>query len=378
MPHPSPHSALTPGRQLPQRGFTLIELLVAMLLGLVTVLVVAQVMLMTESRKRTTTSGSDANVNSAMALHTIERDARNAGYGMTSILSALGCEIRAKHDSSPTATTFILTPVAIEQGTSGAPDRITFMASTKDGVPMPSTMIEPHPKTSSIFQTSSSLGIYEGDLMIAVPPEGSSDWCTLFEVTKDGSGKPNAPGNVHHNSGNPAVWNPPGGANIFPDDGYTNGYLINLGKWTVRTYTIVDNGLRLTWLDTAIGTEKELDLFPQVIQLQAEYGVDDTVDDVTKITSWTVTTPTTSADWQKVKAVRVAVVARSDVYEKDTVTIASTDADCKDPTKRSPRAVCWAGGAINVKSSATDTEWDHYRYRVYEAVIPIRNVIWRQ
>lgn len=376
MPHPSPHSALTPGRQLPQRGFTLIELLVAMLLGLVTVLVVAQVMLMTESRKRTTTSGSDANVNSAMALHTIERDARNAGFGMTTVLSAIGCEIRAKHDSIATAFTFTLTPVTIEQGASTAPDKITFMSSTKDGVPLPAT-VKDHPNPSAVFKVSSSLGIAEGDLMIAVPPAGSTDWCSVFEVTQDTSGKPNPPGHVNHNSGK-SHWNPPGGANIFPAAGYANGTLINLGTWARRTYSIVDNGMRLTWLDTVDGLEKTRDLYPQIIQLQAEYGMDDTVDDVTKITSWTVTTPTTSADWQKVKAVRVAVVARSDVYEKDTVTIASTDADCKDPTKRSPRAVCWAGGAINVKSSATDTEWDHYRYRVYEAVIPIRNVIWRQ
>lgn len=374
-------------RPHPQQGFTLVELLVAMLLGLITVLVVAQVMLMTESRKRTTTSGSEATVNSAMALYTIERDARNAGYGMTAILSALGCEIRAVHKDTG-AMTFTLTPVVIEQGTSDGPDKITFMTSTKDGAPLP-VIVKDHPTPSANFKVNSSSGISDGDIMIAVPPEGSTDWCSLFEVTKDGSEKKNDPGNVQHNSGNPAVWNLPNSKDLFPPAGYNKGYLINLGRWSVRTYAIVDNGLSLTSLNTTTGKADDARvLFPQIIQLQAEYGLDKTVDDgKTNITEWTEATPGTAADWRMVKAIRVAVVARSDVYEKDggvdnkgVVTEEGNLAaiDYQSCREASTRAVCWAGGTIKAKTSATDTEWQHHRHRVYEAVIPIRNVIWRE
>lgn len=373
-----------------QLGFTLIELLVAMLLGLITVLVVAQVMLMAESRKRTATSGSDATVTGAMALYTIERDARNAGFGMTSSAAALGCEIKAKNGSGSTQT-FLLVPVVIAQGANGAPDTITFTASTKEGVPLPTLVTVDHPATAANFFVQSALGITEGDLMIAVPPSPSStNWCSVFQVTNNtspGNGSSQGGGQgqnqVLHNSGLSA-WNQPGGQTIFPASGYPTGStLINLGAMARRTYSIVSNGLQLTWLNTSDGTSQTRDLYPQVIQLQAEYGTDANLgDNAVQVTNWTTTTPAANdnAGWQAIKAIRVAVVARSNVYEKDVVTVAGTGTNLADCRASSPRAVCWAGGAINnlnTNNPGTD-DWQHYRYRVYEAVLPIRNVIWHQ
>ncbi len=77
-------------------GFSIIELLVAMVISLVTVVVIGQVMAVSEEHKRAATTGSDAMVNGALALYAIERDAKSAGYGMTTALDSLGCEIRAQ------------------------------------------------------------------------------------------------------------------------------------------------------------------------------------------------------------------------------------------------------------------------------------------
>lgn len=377
-------------RSRPQLGFTLIELLVAMLLGLITVIVVAQVMLMAESRKRTATSGSDAATTSAMALYTMERDAKNAGFGMVGNLAALGCEIRAKNGSGP-AQTYILAPVVITQGASGAPDTITFTASTKEGAPLPTKVTVDHPPQAANFFVQSALGIVEGDLMIAVPPSiGTNNWCSVFQVTNDTSpGGGNSQGGgqgqnqVLHNSGL-SPWNQAGGQTIFPTSGYPAGStLINLGAMSRRTYSVVSNNLNLTWLDTSTNTSQTRDIYSQVIQLQAEYGTDaNLADDNVRVSNWTTTTPATNdnAGWQAIKAVRVAVVARSNVYEKDVVTVAGTGATYNTCRASSPRAVCWAGGAINnlnTNNPGTD-DWQHYRYRVYEAVLPIRNVIWQQ
>ena len=52
-------------------GFTLVELMVAMVIGLVTTLVITQVLAFSEGQKRTTTSGSDAQVNGSLALYTL-------------------------------------------------------------------------------------------------------------------------------------------------------------------------------------------------------------------------------------------------------------------------------------------------------------------
>lgn len=407
MPYTQLRHRPTLARSRPQLGFTLIELLVAMLLGLVTVIVVAQVMLMAESRKRAATSGSDATTTGAMALYTIERDAKNAGFGIVGNLAALGCEIRVKNGSNPTEK-FVLAPVVITQGASGAPDTITFTASTKEGAPLPTKVTVDHPPQAANFFVQSALGIVEGDLMIAVPPSiGTDNWCSVFQVTNDTSpGGGNSQGGgqgqnqVLHNSGL-SPWNQAGGQTIFPSpDGYPAGStLINLGAMSRRTYSIVNadtdaddgdsivdiNSLRVTWLDTSTNSSQIRNIYSQVVQLQAEYGTDaNLADDDVRVTNWTTTTPaidgSDSAGWQAIKAIRVAVVARSNVYEKDVVTDEGTGDTYSTCRASSPRAVCWAGGAINnlnTNNPGTD-DWQHYRYRVYEAVLPIRNVIWQQ
>ena len=70
MPHaqPSRHARSS------ARGVTLIELMVGMVIGLLAVLVIAQVALLFEGQKRSTTGGSDAQVNGALSLQMLQRD----------------------------------------------------------------------------------------------------------------------------------------------------------------------------------------------------------------------------------------------------------------------------------------------------------------
>ncbi len=76
-----------------QRGMTLIELMVAMVLGLVTTLIVAQVMINADSQNRTTTSGSDAQINGATALYMLSQTIQSAGYGLIGHSGDRGCPI---------------------------------------------------------------------------------------------------------------------------------------------------------------------------------------------------------------------------------------------------------------------------------------------
>lgn len=394
---PPQKNQVGPSTRRQATGFSLIELMVAMMIGLITVLATAQALQLSGSRKQTATSGSDATITGAMALYTIERDARNAGFGMTTSANALSCEIRAKYDTS-SAQSFALAPAVITQGSNGAPDTIQFMASTKEGVPLPIKVTTDHSVTAANFFVQSDLGIEEGDMMIAVPPNpDANNWCSVFQVTNDtspGNGGSNGAGQgqnqVIHNSGQ-SKWNQPGGQTIFPNNGYPTGStLINLGSFAQHTYSIASNGLQLTMFNAGNGAASSVDLYPQVIQLQAEYGIDaNPSDSVTTVGSWTTTTPTTAAGWQGVKAIRIAIVTRSAIWEKlekDTsgtdipLTVTSTDANCINPSARNPRAVCWSGGAINALNTDNPNtdDWQHYRYSVHEAVIPLRNVIWQQ
>ena len=67
-----------------------------MLIGLLAILVISQVLLVSEGQKRTTTVGSDSQVNGALSLYTIQRDIQTAGYGFTSSPAIVGCPISAR------------------------------------------------------------------------------------------------------------------------------------------------------------------------------------------------------------------------------------------------------------------------------------------
>ncbi|HZW11984.1 MAG TPA: PilW family protein [Noviherbaspirillum sp.] len=404
-------------------GFSLVEIMVGLTVGLVTVLVVMQVMEVAESRKRATTSGSDAVVNAALGLYTIERDGKNAGYGMTTVRNSVGCQIKYKYGSSAEAN-FSLTPVEISDDAAGGPDTIKFMASNKNGVTLPVRIAVDHPRTATNFFVESDLGVHIGDMMIAVPSVMNTatpptTWCSVFQVTGtgggagggagggsgggsggnsgDGSGGGSGGGNgagngnaqgqnqVLHNSGQ-SEWNQPGGSVIFPDAGYSAGdYVINLGSFLDHTYLINNNFLVLRDKNWITNTSTDQNLYPNIVQLQAVYGKDTTTPPDNVVDQWNATAPTTAAGWQQVIALRVALVARGQSPEPGIVTLDGTAAasTCNSATPH-PAAVCWRpdpngnGVAINVNVSNTNPNWQRYRYRVVETTIPLRNIIWQQ
>ncbi|WP_457324209.1 PilW family protein, partial [Roseateles sp. P5_E11] len=113
------NSKLTP-RRAAVRGATLIELMIGLLLGLVVVLVTAQVLSFAEGQKRVTTGGADAQVNGALGLYTLQREIQMAGYGLIDELSlpTLGCPVVANHTSTG-AFNWTLAPVVITAGANG-------------------------------------------------------------------------------------------------------------------------------------------------------------------------------------------------------------------------------------------------------------------
>lgn len=89
-----------------QAGFSLVDVMVGMVLSLLGTIVIFQVFGASESIKRTTTSGGEAQQNGVAALFMVERALKEAGYGINS------------NDVNPT-------PVQITVGAAGAPDSIT-------------------------------------------------------------------------------------------------------------------------------------------------------------------------------------------------------------------------------------------------------------
>ena len=73
-------------------GFTLVEIMVGMVIGMLGLIIMMQVFSLSEGQKRTTTGGGDAQSNGAIALFGLQRDLRQAGFGVSDP-NLLGCSV---------------------------------------------------------------------------------------------------------------------------------------------------------------------------------------------------------------------------------------------------------------------------------------------
>lgn len=366
---------ISPARHL-LRGVTLIELMVGLVLGLVVVLVVAQVLSFAEGQKRATTGGADAQVNGALALYTLQREIQMAGYGLISDESVLGCPVQARHATAGLMN-WTLAPVMIANGANGAPDTVTIMSADRDTsvttfytVPMPVSLN--HGAASTFFTVRSAVGVQAGDMVIAVPANtnfnAATNWCSAYVVTAIQNNN-----QLVHGAASP--WN---GAFLDPGAGYPAGsQLLNAGaRLTLRTFSLDAGGqiLQQRTLQLADGTMQPQDLFSQIVNLQAFYGRDTNGDNVVDI--YDNTTPTNNAEWRQVLSVRLALVARSQAYQKEEVTTSQPQWDVGSSVTVTGSATCGSSRCVTLKIDGL-SDWKHYRYAVYDVIIPLRNRFWR-
>lgn len=382
-------------------GMSLVEILAAMLVGLIGMTIIMQVFSVSEGRKRATTGTGDAQITGNLATFTLEHELRNAGFGM--ILSPtnnmLGCNTKA-YDSKRTTPDFNFTmaPLVITDGATGAPDSIQVIYGNSPSAVSGSKFASPATADAN-FPLENAAGFRVGDLAVASDNVAGVD-CALVEVTGFTVGAVN---NVEHVSGavysytdvygftinSVATLNKGGGLSVGGD--YTDDALLfSLGRSpTVKTFVIKDGKLQTDTLvpyDPSLDSDNddlsEAEIADGVVQLQAEYGKDTNADDIVDL--WDTVTPATAANWMQVQAVRFAIVVRSQQFEREPVsiyascatTIAADPADCRRPF--------WIGGdfdMFNLDGTADSkpggaNDWRHYRYRVYQTVVPLRNMIW--
>lgn len=230
--------------------------------------------------------------------------------------------------------------------------------------------------TTKVLKTTA--GFRRGDRIVVVAPNlnaGSTIACGLFEVTDIANDKQTI---THLSATN---YTNDSGVDVKstnnPTDNYgiafaaSGGEVFNLGPLpTSRTYK-VDAAHRLLMTAGITGTGETV-LAENVMDLQAQYGFDKNnnkrIDEDNN--EWTATSPTNDPDWKNVRAIRFAILVRSQQLEKEKLAV--------NPA--------WAGGNFLMKNldgsaGSTDTDgdinnWRYYRYRVFETVIPLRNVIW--
>jgi type IV pilus assembly protein PilW len=356
-----------------QSGLSLVELMVAMVIGLVGILAMTQAYLTSDRFNRATTGEGSAQTGGLIALYQMERDVRMAGYGIASS-SALGCgTIDWYYDPNysasiqPGSPLPILTLAPVTITTNGTnPDIVTIMYSTSAERLMPTSITSFVAKSSEVT-VDGVYGFNTGDLILLVNST-SPTRCTLGKITQVQSG----PQKLQLNPGVSAPYNPPAWGS-FPGTYASGDLMLNLGNPVVRSYSINSNKLRVTDALLQAAGAAPLDIVDSIVDLRAQYGKDNGAGGGTandgRVDEYNNTMPTTAAEWQQVLSIRMGVLARIGVYEKPT-----TGTNCDATTT----ARTWSGGTFTKLDFATVTSEDRcYRYRVFETVVPLRNMIWR-
>lgn len=376
-------------RRPAQNGLSLVEIMVGVLIGMIGIIVIFQMLATSEERKRTVSAGSDVQISGVIGLTTLERDVREAGYGFasagydTGITPVMGCTVNAYDTARPTAAfTYRLTPIQIIQGAGTASDSIIVLRGNSSTFPAAQVFTE---STDTSKKTRGRAGISPRDYLLVgrVTPTLN---CMTIEITDVSDADALT---IRHNQGSYSytVYLPDGSTsvqtriarfnNATPPTSYTAGYLFNLGNGPRRNiWTVLNGKLQVTndllYQDTnGDNINDPVEVADNIITLQAEYGIDANNNGRIEAGEWTTTDPATVEQWANVLAVRLGMLVRSSQFERANVTSVVPS---------------WAGGQFlitNLDGTASATtptdpadDWRRYRYRVYETLIPLRNMLW--
>jgi type IV pilus assembly protein PilW len=404
-------------------GFSLVEVMVAMVIGMLGLIVMMQMFSMFEGQKRTTTGGDDAISSGAVSLYEIQRSIQQSGWGISSV-QLIGCSV----------TAFIAGGAAIPLAPVTIYRSLGATINTPTGYPV---IPNPDPDTDVIMiMSGNSSGAVEGVNIDSVPAANSYAVlaATSFGAALAGppavaadrvvavpQARPN-PCNLNLTSVTGVVSpNVTVAANSLVAIA-TGDRLFNLGNApSVRVYAVRNRNLTVCnyrqsdcSIDPSGMTAAQVDaiwlpIANNVVSLRAEYGRDTTntvplpspaiaMDGIVDRWDQTVATPTSAPPVSsypdkntqacgliRVSAVRLALVARSNQPEK----LLDGGAHVTNPAA-AWTSLFWMGtdtaahtidateaAAVAISLPSPDNTWptwQDFRYKVFQTVIPLRNI----
>lgn len=355
-------------------GFGLVELLVGMVIGLLATLVIMQVFSAFEGQKRTTSGTNDAQTSGSVALHTLQRDVQLAGYGLP-LYDANNLSLKCTtlpaptfdHDDDVGTPGISMLPIEIIDGgtLAGASDRVIVRYGNTANGGIPVTVRGTLP--GNIITVDTNQACNNRDAVYAVT--GTSCAVTrVNDLALDAVPRLQSTTMTLRSAAGIAI----------------NTRISCLGTWTEFQYQIDIANNNLTRNGTPIVTN--------IVNMQAQYGISATPTN-NQITQWVDATgawaapgntsavcATATANRNCIKAVRIAVVARNGLQERDVVS-----ATCSSTTTANPTGLCsWDATSANPANASpapaidlsNTANWSNYRYRVYESPITLRNIVW--
>ena len=403
-----------PTRSFTSRGFTLIELMVAMAIALIFSLAIFVTMATFESRRRTQISTTDLDQAGAVAMYQIDGWVRSAGTGFgQSATYAFGCPLYAAKSNQQilpwtssmtssmsttafasvnpgTSGVFRLAPVLILPGqtTPGASNAVAPGTHSSDalvlmsgGTPLGSvpTLFTATAGTAALA-LENTVAFTAADQVLLTDQQPASDGsiapCMLTQAGNTGgaSGSLTLSGTWYEATidtvsvtgysgtaaalvlGNVGLGRPP------------SFQLVGVGDHnTLFTYDLLQTS------GTALQAQAE-----GVFELHALYGVDTNADGLVDewispsdsssaytLAALSAGTPAAAGLLKNIKAIRVGLIMRTSLPEKEAVNSASTLTLFSDVSSAS-------GASLALTRTLTGAELK-YRYRTVESTIPVRN-----
>lgn len=325
-----------------ERGLSLVELMVGIVVAMAAVLVVTQMFRLSEGQRRTTTGGDDAQMSGAIAISLLQRELRQAGQGIMSP-QLLMCQLDLGNGRSVASLApVIINPAGIPDGDDGT-DVLLIAYGAGWASPEGGRIgLQPAPAT---YAVPGSQSYQVGDRVIATPANRNTP-CQLT-LTSVSAVPTTSTVTVALGMANAA-----------------NGVLYNLGRAPrFLAYAVRSQRLTVCELMTQNCTnelpENWTEVADNIVSLRAQYARDtsalrDGTADTFNAANSTLNTP---ISWGCVVGVRVALVARNRQPEKEDLPI---DA----PT--------WSGAA-SAPLQMPGNDWRRYRYKTFEATVPLRN-----
>jgi type IV pilus assembly protein PilW len=372
----------------PVAGFSLVEVLVALVIGMIAVVVILQTFAQFEGQKRTTTSGDDSISSGSVSVYGLQRDLQQAGWGLSAI-QVIGCTVSgltAGAGSIPFAPVTI-NPAAIT-GEDPNTDTLLIVSGNGNGT-VEGDQILSGAGTSYAVHTPSAFAV--NDFVVAAPLARAAGACTL-----------NATQIATVTASNVTVLAASASFTVAPSDrlfllGATpvvRAYAIRGGNLTVCDWRVNDCGSAANNGDTSIWVP----IANNVVSLRAEYGRDTATGGMDGIRDvWDQTIPTTATPistvatknlgacaYARIQAVRFGMVARSTQPEKQLaggahVTVAApvwagSNAVAVAANSTEAAAVAFNLTDASLSPSVTWPTWQDFRYKVFETVVPLRNI----
>lgn len=380
-----------------QHGFSIVELMVSIAIGLLALMFATRMVAGTSQARDAALGGSESMQNGVLAMYSIGNDAAQAGWGLNDPL-VVGCDTILSDTSGYALATITrsgatVAPLAaaVIESNGSAPDRITLYRGSSTSGTGTLRIVASYASGTALSVDRVPYGFAVGDVIVVAPETVGAARCAVAQISA-----------LDPVASQQTVTFATGASLRFNSGALGAAYggnqarLFNLGpggSLAFHTWSVSNGYLQLRATDMSGAGAAPVTVASNIVSIKAQYGFDTratgTFNPETglRVQQWSSAMIDAdgdgvvggAGDFQRVAAVRIAVVARGAAPERPAAdgTCSATTALPTVFARGEIDGVAAAPVSVTVAVSGDPLSWRCYRYRVFENVVPLRNAAWR-